>query len=166
MRRVWETQGRKGKRPPAGNPTWRHPSTAYAPGETLLFEVKKARDFIKFDIPALRHMGYTVSIPLLPTEGLWNSPSSYFQPGRALPMYTPQIGCKRRQIFTSPSMQGNVSGLCWSFPLLRERTPASPNQAQKLLIFKKDWAFSEQRGHVSACLHDCSTKRNCCKGRL
>lgn len=81
-------------------------------------------------------------------------------------MYTPQIGWKRRQIFTSPSLQGNVSGLCWSFPLLWERTPVSPNEAQKLLIFKKDWAFGERRGHISACLHDCSTKRNCCKGRL
>jgi len=42
----------------------RHSSGAFAPGEILLFEVKEARDFIKFHILALRHMGNTVSAGL------------------------------------------------------------------------------------------------------
>lgn len=71
-------QGRKGKRPLAGNPVLSHPCGVYAPGEILLFEVEEARNFIKIHIPALRHMGNTGSVFLSypQTDMLWNTPSS------------------------------------------------------------------------------------------
>lgn len=62
-------QGRKGKRPLAGNPVLSHPCGVYAPGEILLFEVEEARNFIKIHIPALKTYGkYRLCIPLLPTD--------------------------------------------------------------------------------------------------
>lgn len=68
-------QGRKGKRPPAGNPLLWQPSGVYAPEEILLFEVKEARNFINIHILALGHMGNTVSVFLFnpQTDVLWNT---------------------------------------------------------------------------------------------
>lgn len=61
-------QGRKGKRPPAGNPLLWQPGGAYAPEEILLFEVKKARNVINIHILALGHMGNSLCIPFQPTD--------------------------------------------------------------------------------------------------
>lgn len=41
-------QGRKGKRPAAGNPLLSHPRAGCAPGETLLFDVKEAGILLNF----------------------------------------------------------------------------------------------------------------------
>lgn len=160
-------QGRKGKRPAAGNLLLSHPCAGCAPGETLLFDVKEAGILVNF---IFQHSeGNTVPVFLFNAQTPpWNTPSSLLLfLGRKSPSsgYTTNKLERDAKYWTLLHCRETCQGSA-NCSLLWECTPAAPKQAQKAVVFKKDWAVSEWRGHIPASLHDCSTKWNCCKGRL